>query len=188
MEESIISLTYLALAILVAVGNILLGDYIQEMTLYRNKEFLSIIKNIKNLEGKIQKEEKKNESKGENPEKNEANKKVKQFQDQIDQYNIDLAKIKFRGNLPQIVFFFVSTWIQGKIFKDIPVVKLPFVPFFFIKKIFQRGLTTENDSLGSYMFITTLVGIILRENLFYFKGRQKFETQQGLLESKLKEE
>jgi hypothetical protein len=79
MEESIINLVYLALAILVAVGNILLGDFIQDLTLYRNKEFLSIIKNIKNLEGKIQKDQKKNESKGENPEKNENNKKAKQF-------------------------------------------------------------------------------------------------------------
>ena len=100
MEESIVSLAYLALAILIAIGNILLGDYIQELTLYRNKEFLSIIKNIKNLEGKIQRDEKKNESKGEAIEKNEVSKKGKQFQDQIDQYNVDLARFKFKGNLP----------------------------------------------------------------------------------------
>jgi hypothetical protein len=59
MVEMLVNLPYLALAIFFAVATILFTDYIQEIFLYKKKEFLDLVKNIQILEGRIQKEEKK---------------------------------------------------------------------------------------------------------------------------------
>lgn len=77
MEEIAVSLPHLALSILIAVGTIFLTDFLQELIMFKNKDFLALIKNIKNLEQKIKKEESKQTAEPQQAGKLVENKKVK---------------------------------------------------------------------------------------------------------------
>jgi hypothetical protein len=53
MVENLVNIPYLVLAIAFAIGTILLTEFLQDKILYQNKDFLSLVRNIKNIEAKI---------------------------------------------------------------------------------------------------------------------------------------
>ena len=60
---------------------------------------------------------------------------------------------------------FVLITFLNKKFKNIVIAKLPFEPFRFVRGITHRGLTGDDYTDCSFIFIYIITGIVLRTNI-----------------------
>ena len=123
--------------------------------IYRKSEFVELNDRVKALTKKFERFEEELTGKNSEKKKNQVERQLKEAQQA-------LSMKKFKSTIIIGIFMLFSISQLNKLYANVPVAKLPFVPFRLISGITHRGLEGEDFTECSFMFIYILAGMFFR--------------------------
>ena len=150
-----------------------ISEGISWFLIYRTKDFQELHKKFKSLTSKIDKQK---EELSTNTKSKKFESKISENEKQLQEVQGQIAREKLKSTMVVALFMIIFISSLYSSFQDIVVGKLPFVPFSILTGFTHRGLSGNNYSECSMLFLYVLSNIVLRsvvEKIMGYGGGNK---------------